>query len=205
MARYLGPKHKICKRFGVPLCGTGNCPVLKSSRKTHLTTARTRRRRPKKLSDYGVQLAEKQKAKAIYKVLEKQFRRYFEKATAKKDATGEALLQLLETRLDNVVYRLGFAKTRPAARQLVSHRHILVNDKKVSIPSYQMKIGDVIALTPKTLKLKQVEEQLKQSRNGQIPPWLKREGPVGKVLRNPARAEIGEPVTEQLIVDYYSR
>lgn len=202
MARYLGPKHKICKRFRIPLCGSTNCPALKSTTKSR---PRLRVRRQRKLSDYGVQLSEKQKTKAIYGVLEKQFRRYFEIATKKKTATGETLLQLLETRLDNVVYRLGFARTRRAARQLVSHGHVLINDKEVNIPSYQVKPQDLVTLTEKVLKNPQVVESLNLSKNGQIPTWLERKGPVGKVLRLPERAEIGEPITEHLIVEYYSR
>ncbi len=199
VARYLGPKHKVCRRFGIPLCGSQNCPVLK---KTNLPGQHGRRR---KLSDYGTQLLEKQKAKAIYGILERQFGQYFEKASKSKKSTGEVLLQLLETRLDNVVYRLGFAKTRSAARQLVSHVHILVNDETVNIPSYQVKPEDVVSISEKGLKIPLVGESLSLSKNGQIPNWLERRGPSGKMLRVPERAEIGEPIDERLIIEFYSR
>lgn len=201
MARYLGPKHKICRRFGIPLCGNSNCPVLK--RTTAFGIRGQRRRR--KHSEYSLQLAEKQKAKAIYGVLEKQFRGYFKTASRQKGATGEVLLQLLETRLDNVVYRLGLAKTRGFARQLVSHGHVLVNDKKVTIPSYQVKPKDVITLSLPSLKIPLIEESLKLVKNGEQPTWLAKKGPAGKVLRIPARSEIGEPISEKLIIEYYSR
>lgn len=201
MARYLGPKHKSCRRFGIPLCGSPNCPVFKKT--TPPGIHRERRRR--KLSDFGSQLLEKQKAKAIYGVLEKQFRRYFKIASKAKGDTGEKLLQLLETRLDNVVYRLSFVKTRSFARQFVSHGHTLVNDKKVNIPSYQVKPNDIISVSQRSLKIPQVLQSLSLSKNSQIPDWLERKGPNGKVLKVPKRSEIGEPIQEQLIIEYYSR
>ena len=201
MARYLGPKHKACKRFGIPLCGSQNCPVLKKT----TSPGMHRLKRKRKPSDYGTQLSEKQKAKAIYGILERQFRRYFKAASKSKKSTGEVLLQLLETRLDNLVYRLGFANTRSFARQLVSHAHILVNDKKVNISSYQVKPGDIVSLSERALKIPQVVESLNLSKNGQLPDWLKRKGPVGKILRPPQRQEIGEPIDEKLIIEFYSR
>ena len=201
MARYLGAKHKFCKKYGIPLCGSSNCPVLKSAKKDRRPRSTFR----KKASDYSGQLSEKQKAKVIYGVLEKQFKKYFEKAKKSTGETGEKLLQLLESRLDNVVYRLGFAKTRSLARQLVSHGHILVNDGKVTIPSYQVKPDDIILLAAHSLKIPVVEESLKLVKNEQIPDWLKRTGPAGKIIRIPARSEIGEPITEHLIIEYYSR
>jgi len=158
----------------------------------------------RRLSEYGVQLREKQKAKRTYGVLERQFRRYFKKAFKKRGVTGEALLQLLESRLDNVVYRLGFVPSRSVARQLVRHGHILVDGKKVDIPSYQVKPGQVINLNPKAMKIEVVKKSLAEKKK-EIPSWLQKKAAVGKIIRLPTREEIGADIAEQLIVEYYSR
>lgn len=158
-------------------------------------------RRP---SQYGRQLREKQKLKRMYGVLEKQFKRYYVTAIKSKGNTGEKLLSLLEKRLDNVVYRLGLAATRPAARQLVSHRHVLVNGKKVNIPSYQVSVGDTISLTKTALDVPAVKSVLNQ-KDFKLPEWLKRKAVVGKVEREPVRDDITEPIIEQDIIEFYSR
>lgn len=202
MARYLGPKHKICRREGIPLCGSGNCPVLKRSNPPGIHGRRGRR----KLSDFGLQLREKQKAKRIYGILDRQFRRYFNLAKRKKAQTGEVLFQLLETRLDNLVYRLGFAPSRNAARQLVSHQHILVNSGvKVDIPSFNVEPGQTITLTERGLKIPLVHNTLAATKKDELPKWLERKGPVGRLIRFPTREEIGEPIDEKLIIEYFSR
>ncbi|MDP3733057.1 MAG: 30S ribosomal protein S4, partial [Candidatus Daviesbacteria bacterium] len=151
--------------------------------------------RRRRVSEYGLELREKQKAKRFYGILEKQFKLYFQKATKVKGATGLSLIRLLETRLDNVVYRLGFAKSRAQARQMVSHGHIMVDGKKVNIPSCQIKIEQTIALLPKLL----------DNTPTTLPGWLDRKATVGKVLRLPQRDEMEQAIDEQLIVEYYSR
>jgi len=201
MGRYLGPKHKLCRREGIALCGSQNCPVHTRPNPPGQHGVKGR----KKLSSYGQQLREKQKAKRIWGVLERQFKRYVRQAEKAKGKTGEVLLQLLETRLDNVCYRLGFAPTRPFARQLISHGHILVDGKKVNIPSYNLKPGQTISFSDRALKIPLVQESLSKTKNETLPAWLEKKGPVGKVLRLPERDEINEPITDQLIVEFYSR
>lgn len=161
-------------------------------------------KRPRKLSDYGRQLREKQRVKRIYGIFEKQFKKYFLVASKKKTATGEKLLKLLERRLDNIVYRLGLTPTRAAARQLIVHGHFLVNDDKVDAPSYLVKIGDVISLKAKSLQIPIIKKMLEE-KNPIIPSWLKRKGPAGKVVSEPKRDDIRADINEQLIVEYYSR
>jgi len=158
----------------------------------------------RKLSDYGMQLREKQKVKRMYGVLERQFRRYFEKARKWRGNTGEKLLEFLERRLDSTVYRLGLAPTRASARQLVTHGHVLVDGKKVSIPSYMVSAGMVISLTGKATEIPAVKGMLEEKAFTPA-PWLVRKGAVGKVDRLPVRADIPEDINEQLIVEYYSR
>src|SRR6185369_2222064 len=155
----------------------------------------------RKSSQYGKQLREKQKVKRLYGLMEKQFRKYVTEASKTRGNTGETLLALLETRLDNVVYRLGFVNTRPAARQLVSHRHILVNGKKLNIPSYQVKKGDAITLSKVALAIPVIRVQL-ENQDTKIPSWLKRKGPVGQIESTPKRADIAEPITEQDIIEF---
>lgn len=202
MARYTGPKHKLCRAEGVPICGLVNCPVVKKNAGSpgqHGPKGR------KKLSDYGVQLREKQKVKRIYGLLEKQFKKYYQIASRKKAATGEALLSLLETRLDNVTYRLGFSTSRRQARQLVSHGHVTVNNKKVTIPSFNVKMGDIIALSPKAAKLDFIKKLQEENKDAKIADWLEKQALVGKIKALPKRENIDFDVNEQLIVEYYSR
>lgn len=157
----------------------------------------------RKISDYGKQLLEKQKARIAYGILEKQFRNYFNKASKNPTATGSALLTLLERRLDNTVYRLGLAPTRASARQLVSHGNVRVNDQKVTIPSFQVSVDDVISLSTKATKIPYIAETIKEKKG--TPSWLQRKSAVGKVTRLPAREDITEDINEQLIVEFYSR
>jgi len=207
MARYIDPKCRLCRREGTKLflkgerCFSPKCPLEKKGAVAPGQHGLKMRRR---LSEYGVQLREKQKAKRTYGVLERQFRRYFKKAFKKRGVTGEALLQLLESRLDNVVYRLGFVPSRSVARQLVRHGHILVDGKKVDIPSYQVKPGQVINLNPKAMKMEVVKKSLAEKKK-EIPSWLQKKAAVGKIIRLPTREEIGADIAEQLIVEYYSR
>ena len=158
----------------------------------------------KRLSDYGVQLREKQKVKRLYGVLEKQFRRYFEVARKNREATGEVLLQLLETRLDNIIYRLSFAPTRPMARQLVTHGHVLVDGKKIDIPSFSVKSGQVVSLQPKAQEIPTVK-MLLEDKDVKVPSWLERKAAVGKIVRIPERNDIDATISESLIVEFYSR
>ena len=160
-------------------------------------------KRRRRTSEYGIQLREKQKAKRIYGILERQFKKYIIQANKVKGATGLSLLHTLETRLDNVVYRLGFSKSRAGARQLVSHGHIKVDGKKVAIPSYQVKADQTIAISDKLLDNTQVKKSLEDEEA--LPKWLERQATMGKVLRKPERDEMEQSVDEQLIVEYYSR
>jgi small subunit ribosomal protein S4 len=200
MGKYNGPKDRLSRREGVDLFGKG----AKLTRLNILPGVHGPKGVIKKQSQYGRQLREKQKVKRIYGILEKQFRLYAEKALKSKGNTGEALLSLLERRLDNVVYKLGFAESRPMARQLVSHRHVLVNGKKLNIPSYQTQVGDVISLTPKILDNPNVKRVVSVE-DYEVPSWLERKATVGKVNSNPKRQDITEIVSEQDIVEFYSR
>ncbi|MCS6894727.1 MAG: 30S ribosomal protein S4 [Bacteroidia bacterium] len=201
MARYTGPRLRISRRFGEPIFGASRT----LSRKSYPPGIHGRFKRGGKLSEYGRQLMEKQKAKAIYGLLERQFRRFFEKAARMKGNTGENLLQLLERRLDNVVYRMGFARTRPAARQLVSHGHILVNGRPVNIPSYLVSPGNVISLSPKAQQVQAFQKTLESSRSKY--PWIevRKSEYAGTFLYVPPRAEIPENIQERLIVELYSK
>lgn len=200
MAKYNGPKDRLSRREGVDLFGKG----AKLTRLNVFPGMHGPKGIMKTQSQYGKQLREKQKVRRLYGVLERQFRIYIEKALKSHGNTGEALLVLLEKRLDNVVYRLGFAKTRPMARQMVSHRHVLVNGKKLNIPSYQVKEGDVITLSSKILEMP-VVKKLVGIEEFDIPEWLERKAGAGKVVKNPIRNDIKEPVSEQDIVEFYSR
>lgn len=202
MARYTGPKHKLCRAEGVAICGSPKCPVI---RKNAGPPGQHSQKRRRKLSEYGIQLREKQKVKRIYGVLERQFRRYYFLASAKKEATGEALLQILETRLDNVVYKLNLANSRPQARQLVSHGHIFVNGKKVTIPSYNVKIGDIVSLSEKASNFNFVSKIAEETKDKLLPSWLEKKAVVGKIKSSPAREDIDADINESLIVEYYSR
>lgn len=201
MARYIGPKSKIARRFGEPIFG----PDKVLSKKNYAPGQHGINRR-KKNSEYGTQLAEKQKAKYTYGVLERQFRILFEHAQRSKGITGEILLQLLESRLDNIVYRLGIAPTRAAARQLVSHRHITVNGKVVNIPSCQVKPGQVVAVRERSKSLETIADSLSGFNHSKY-PWLEwnESEKSGKYLQLPVREEIPENIKEQLIVELYSK
>ena len=200
MARYRGPKQKIARRFKEPIFG----PSKALERKPHPPGQHGRNRRRKE-SDYAVQLKEKQKAKYTYGVLERQFRKTFEKAASKKGVTGENLLKFLEARLDNTVFRLGFARTRRQARQLVNHGHILVNGRVVNIPSAQLRGGDIVAMRPKSRNLSLVSDAMERTRK--VFPWLEVDHKLlqGKFLDYPNREDIPENIKEQLIVELYSK
>lgn len=199
MARYTGPKDRLSRREGFDLFGKG-AKLTRLNVPPGVHGPRGTRR----LTPYGRQLREKQKVKRLYGVLEKQFRRYVEQALKSKGNTGEALLSLLERRLDNVVFRLGFAPTRPAARQMVSHKHVLVNGKKVNIPSYQVKEGDTITLTATAMEIPVVKELL-EVKDPQIPAWLQRKAAAGKIKRLPTIDDVPDPISTQDIVEFYSR
>jgi small subunit ribosomal protein S4 len=201
MARYTGPKSKIARKFGEPIFG----PDKVLSKKNYPPGIHGNNRR-KKTSEYGIQLREKQKAKYTYGVLEKQFRNLFEKASRTKGIKGEVLLQLLESRLDNVVFRLGFAPTRDAARQLVSHRHIVVDGKVVNIPSYLLKPGQVVGVREKAKSMEIITEALNGFNHSKY-PWMEFDAASksGKFLHLPERADIPENIKEQLIVELYSK
>lgn len=202
MARYTGPRTKIARKFGEPIFG----PDKVLDKKNYPSGQHGLARKRKKVSEYGIQLKEKQKAKAIYGVLEKQFRRTFEEAARKGGITGENLLILLESRLDNVVYRLGIAPTRAASRQLVSHCHISVNGAVLNIPSYQVKIGDVVSVREKSKSLEVIQDTV-SGNNVSRYSWLEwNSGQLaGKLIQKPERADIPENINEQLIVELYSK
>ena len=194
MSRYTGPVKKKLRRFGLI--------ATEEVQKNYRTQARTTR--PKRKSEFGIRLEEKQKIKFIYGVTERQFARYIKIAFHTKGQTGVRLLQLLETRLDRVLFLSGLVTTSRMARQFVGHGHVLVNDKKVTIPSYGLKKDDVITLKPKTLENVQVLKQFKEEKKD-LPTWLKKKGPVIKVDRIPEREDIDQTLNEQLVVEYYSR
>ena len=202
MARYTGPKHRLCRAEGMAICGSPKCPVITKNAGPPGQHGQKGRR---KISEYGIQLREKQKVKRMYGVLERQFKRYFELASSAKAATGEALLQILETRLDNVVYRLNLASSRPQARQFVSHGHVLINGKKVTIPSYNVKIGDVVTLSAKAANLDFTKKLAQDAKDVILPPWLDKKAIVGKITAMPKREDLKDDINEKLIVEYYSR
>jgi small subunit ribosomal protein S4 len=201
MARYIGPKTKIARKFREPIYG----PDKTYEKKNYPPGQHGNSKRRKKQSEYGVQLMEKMKAKYTYGILERQFRKIFEMASHKKGVTGEVLLQLIESRLDNVVYRLGMAPTRSAARQLVSHKHIVVNGKVVNIASSFVKPGDVVGVREKSKSLEIIVDCL-QSRSAKF-PWFEwdQASLSGRFIKYPERAEIPENIKEQLIVELYSK
>jgi small subunit ribosomal protein S4 len=201
MARYTGPKTKIARKFGDPIFG----PDRSFEKKNYPPGQHGNNRRRGKKSEYATQLAEKQKAKYTYGILERQFAKMFNEASRSKGITGEALLQLCECRLDNVVYRMGIAPSRRGARQLVGHRHITVNGERVSIPSYQVKEGDVIAVREKSKSMVIITEALAARKDAY--EWLEwnDSSQSGKFLSVPLRAQIPENIKEQLIVELYSK
>ncbi len=209
MARYRDANCKLCRREGEKLflkgtrCLSDKCAV---ERRQYVPGQHGQRMR-RKISPYGVQLREKQKVKRAYGLLERQFRNYFKRADKKIGVTGEILLQLLETRLDNLVYRLGFAPSRKSARQLVRHRHILINDRIVNIPSFQVKPNQIIKVKEKSKNLGLIHSALKEVGRGDEYPWLRlnKAALEGELLEVPGRADIPLPVNEQLIVELYSK
>ncbi len=201
MARYTGPKAKISRRFNEPIMGES-----KALQKKNYAPGQHGKTKKRKQSEYAVQLAEKQKAKYIYGVLERQFAHTFDKATRKKGVTGEVLLQLLESRLDNTVFRLGIAPTRRAARQLVIHKHILVNGEVVNIPSYSVRPGESVGVREKSKSLEAISNSLSIG-GARKYNWLEWDNGemVGKVINWPPRTDIPENINEQLIVELYSK
>jgi small subunit ribosomal protein S4 len=208
MARYIDASCRLCRREGEKLflkgqrCYTNKCSV---SRREYAPGQHGQQK--KKMSEYGIQLREKQKARRFYGILESQFAKYFEMATSRKGVTGENLLQILESRLDNVIYRLDLATSRPEARQLVRHGHFTVNGKKVNIPSYLLKVGDVIALKEKSKDSPKFKAISEIAGGRVIPKWLEFDADnyTGKVVSLPAREDIDLPVKEHLIVELYSK
>jgi small subunit ribosomal protein S4 len=209
MARYKDAVCRLCRREGMKLflkgqkCFTEKCPI----EKRNFAPGQHGKDRKAKIVGYGLQLREKQKTKRMYFTLEKQFRNYFEKAARTRGVTGEMLLQQLERRLDNVVYRMGFAVARRQARQLVRHGHIEVNGRKVDIPSYQVSAGDTVAVRERSRKLILVEQAKELTSHQSVPTWISadRDNYTGKILSLPKREEISMPVNEQLIVELYSK
>lgn len=200
MARYTGPKNKLSRREGIDIFETGSPSLMRRLNVPPGGRARGRR----KESEYARQLREKQRARRIFGVLEKQFVRYFKEAARVAGRTPETLLTLLERRLDNVVYRLGFARTRPMARQLVTHGHVLVDGKKVDIPSYRVSPGETISLTQTAAEIPAVQERMEETKN-LVPAWLEREDTTGRVVRMPTLEEMERRLDLGLIVEYYSR
>lgn len=202
MARYTGPQSRIARKFGEPIFG----PDKALEKKNYPPGFHGLASRRRKKSEYGLQLREKQKAKYMYGVLERQFSNLFKKASASKGVTGEVLLQLLEARLDNVVFRLGIAPSRSAARQLVSHKHITVNGEVVNIPSFHLRPGDVVGVREKSKSLEVISTSLNSRRYNKY-AWLEWDNSqlVGKFLTRPERSEIPENIKEQLIVELYSK
>ena len=211
MARYTGPKFRLDRREGANLflkgkrSSSGKHPIDKKGAVPPGQHGGGGKKFRKKVSEYGLQLREKQKVKRIYGILERQFRRYWREAAKKKGATGELLLQSLETRLDNVIYRLGLANSRSQARQVVNHGHVLVNEKKVDIPSFNLKVGDIVSLSTKAQGFPLVKEAVEYKKPEELVSWLERKGLVGRVKTLPSRDEIGADIKEQLIVEFYSR
>jgi small subunit ribosomal protein S4 len=209
MARYIGPVCRLCRREGMKLflkgerCYTDKCAI----EKRNVPPGQHGRARKQKMVGYGIQLREKQKVKRTYGVLENQFRRYFEAADRQKGITGALLLQMLERRLDNVVYRLGFATSRPQARQLVRHGHFTVNGKKVDIPSYAVRMGDTIAVRTGSGENVMIQHAIEEVKGRGIPEWLLIDSTSlsGRISSLPTREQINLPVQEQLIVELYSK
>ncbi len=203
MARYTGPRVRVGRRFGVPIFG----PSKYLERRGYPPGVHGPKKSRRKQSDYGLGLAEKQKLRFQYGLMERQFRRMFEKARKKRGVTGETLLQLLETRLDNVVFRIGLATTRPFARQMVNHGHVRVNGRKVSAPSFNVRSGDIIDMRDTSVTRQLVTKSLESSQIRPVPGWINfnRDAMRAQIVRIPTRDEIQPIVDEQLIVEFYSR
>jgi len=200
MARYTGPKHKLARREGENIIGKTSASL---DRRLNIPPGVHGKRMRRKVSEYGLQLREKQKLKRIYGLMEKQFRKYVTLAQKKKENTIDYLVEELETRLDNIVYRFGFAKTRTQARQFVSHGHVMVNGKKVNIPSYAVSPNDVITISQKLAKLESEKEPTEEVQ--ELPEFLEKDNKVGKLVRAPKSGEIANPVDYQLVIEFYSR
>ncbi len=208
MARYTGPVCKICRREGVELFLKGErCLSAKCGIKKRNFPPGMHGRRRIKQSDYGSQLREKQKMKRAYRLMEAQFRNYFKEAAKSPMVTGEKLIQLLESRVDNVLYRMGFASSRNQARQFVLHGFVLVNEKKVNLPSYQLKEGDTILLTEKRRQMHVIQSNLEAAMQRGVVPWVEVdvEKMTGKLLRMPTKEEVALPVEESMVIELYSR
>lgn len=199
MARPIGPKDRLSRREGFDLFGAGG-----KLTRLNVPPGVHGPKGTRGASQYGRQLREKQKVKRMYGLMEGQFSKYMEDAFRKKGNTGEALLASLERRLDNTVFRLGFAPSRPSARQMVSHRHVLVNGKKVNIPSYKLSVGDTVGLDAKAIAIPEVKKAFEKE-DLKIPAWLEKKAAVGKVSREPKREDLPEAISEQDIVEFYSR
>lgn len=209
MGRYIGPVCRLCRREGVKLYLKGDrcySPKCAIERRPY-APGQHGQRRARRPSDYAVRLREKQKMRRIYGISEKQFRNLFEEASKRKGVTGTVFLRLLESRLDNVVYRLGIASSRKQARQLVRHGHVAVNDRKVTVPSYRVRPGDVVAVTEAGKKIGAIQANVEAAKGRNTGPWLEfdPEKMVGKFLRLPEREDLALPVNEQLVIEYYSR
>lgn len=200
MGRYTGPKRRLSKREGVALFAKDVKYIERKG--ANPPGVRGTKVRPR-VTGYGTQLREKQKAKRFFGLNERQFRNIFNEAAKQKGATGKMFLELLERRLDNVVFRLGLARSRAGARQMVTHGHIRVDGQKVSAPSFRVKINSVVAISDKFVDNTQVAKSLEDERG--VPEWLERKATVGKIVRYPAREEMEQAINEQLIVEYYSR
>jgi small subunit ribosomal protein S4 len=203
MGRDTGPRNKLSRREGVDLFGNGGESLQRRLDQPPGVHGRDASRRRQRRGDYDRQLREKQKVKRIYGLRERQFRRFYQMAQKSSDLTGTVLLQLLERRLDNIVYRMGWARTRPQARQMVTHGHVLVDGRRVNIPSYLVETEQRVALAGRVQRTPDVQELIETFTG--VPEWLQREEAQGMVLRIPHREEIQEPVDEQLVVEFYSR
>ena len=203
MARYTGPRLRKCRRLDFPVFES---PKFSNPRRNYIPGQHGPNQRIK-LSNYGIQLREKQRMKYMYGLLERQFRNYFKKAQSKDGPTGHNLLIMLESRLDNTVYRLGFSPTRKSARQLVNHKHFIVNNRVVNIPSFQLKEGDVVSVRDKSKKMDLFQNSLRKLQGDNPMPWLEVDKArlKGKILSIPERDEITEPLNEQLVVELYSK
>ncbi len=206
MARYTGPKNRLARREGIDLGlkTVGSKSHAGYLRRANIPPGQHGAKGRRKVSGFGLQLREKQKAKRLYGVLERQFRKNFESARKWRGNTGEKLLEFMERRLDNVLYRVNLAPTRASARQFVTHGHVIVDGKKVSIPSYLVAKDQVITMKPKALEIPAVKKLL-EDKTLTTPEWLTRQGPVAKVLRLPVRSDVKEDISEQLIIEHYSR
>jgi len=200
MARFRGPRHKRSRRAGVDLFGTGGASL---ERRLGVPPGGLKNNPRRRQSDYAIQLRAKQRVRDTYGLQEGQFRRFFNEARRMSGPTGENLLRLLEQRLDNVIYRLGYARTRAMARQLVSHRHVLVNGRKVNVPSYLVQPGDTVTLADKAAAMEQVQDELENC--AAVPRWLSRDGTTATVRALPERADIEPDLNEGLIVEFYAR